>query len=352
MLLVSVLMLGCGSPGATAAPSTAAPETPSLAPTPIVTAPPAVTAPPTLAPTPRPTVNCAAGGVNEAGMNLLTPVGFETVDLQTGALESPIAVEPADVPIVSTVVGGIELQADLHVGDGLEATTVISAITADFVPFGVASALPVTATFSGSTASLRLPDKRVDGQLRVAISWTTECGTGQSSGTIGLTVVPSSVTAGCPSSPDQLADALAPVENAQVTIGTLVAPLTVVGWSGRWILGNGATDVPQFAEWDDARAVVAAPETSIVIRESVDDLAMVSIQVSIYRRGDVLAYLDGGSTGELETLTFLRRTPGPLGRTSIPAPLDRGRYVVEMTGSWLTSCLSVESYSVVSVEVR
>lgn len=347
--VVALVVSACigETPTPTSIPATLAPATPSPAPTPIVTAQP------TFAPTPRPTVNCTASGASEAGMNLLTPVGFETVDLQTGALESPIAVEPSEVPIVSTVVGGIELQADLHVGDGLEATTVISAITADFVPFGLASALPVTATFSGSTASLRLPDKRVDGQLRVAISWTTECGTGQSTGTIGLTVVPSSVTAGCPTAADDLADALSSLGKApRVTIGTLVEPITVVAWSGRWILGNGASDVPQFAGWDDSRAVVAAPEAPIVVRESIDDLALVMIQAGIFRRADVDAYLAGGSIDDLETLAFVRRNANAKGRASIPAPLEPGRYVIELTGSWLTSCLSVETYNVVSLQVR
>ena len=140
------------------------------------------------------------------------------------------------------------------------------------------------------------------------------------------------MTAGCPTTADDLADALAPLRNAQLTIGALVEPLRSSRWSGRWILGNGATDVPQFAGWDDAHAVVAAPETLIVVRELIADLSMVSIQAGIYRRADVVAYLAGGSTGGLETRRSSDRTRrAAKGRTSIPAPLDPGRYVIELT---------------------
>lgn len=350
LAVVVLLVAACDSATPTLAPPTIAPATPSATAQPTPTLAP----PPSLNPTPQPTVNCSTAGV-EAGLDLLTPVGLETIDLQEGPLESPAVVDSSDVPIVSTVVGGIELTADLAVGDGLEATTVISAVIADFVPFGASSTLPVAATYSGSTVSLRLPDKRVDGQLRVTISWTTTCGAGDGSGTIGLTVVPSSVTVGCPSTADDLADALSVLgKTPHLTIDTLNEPLTVVGWSGRWILGNGAIDVPQFAGWDDGQtvAVVTAPEAPMVVRESIEDLAMVLIQASIYRRADVLAYLSSGSTDELETFSFVRRTPNSKARARIPAPLDPGRYVMEVTGSWLTSCLSVETYTVVSVVVH
>lgn len=346
-LALALLVIGCDSASPTLAPQTAAAPTPSVAPT--VT--PTDTAAPTVVPTPQPTVDCATAG-SEPGFDLETPVGLETVDLEDGPLESPTVVDPSDVPIVSALVGNIEQHADLAVGDGLDASTEISEVDADFVPFGTASPLPVNATASGSSVSMRLPDKRVDGQLRVQLTWTTECGSGSGSATIALSVFPASVAAGCPQTPDHLEDALVPLKNAHVTFDALSVPLTVVDWSGRWIAGSGAVDAPQFAGWDDAHSVAAAPAGLIVLRESIADLSLVSIVVATYRRADVVDYLAGGATGNLEYLTYTRRPAGPLGRASIPAPLDPGRYVVDVTGTWLTSCLNLETHTVVSVQVR
>jgi hypothetical protein len=345
-LLVAISTGGCDSAEPTSTPQTVATGTPSSTPT--ASASPA----PTVAPTPLPTINCSTTGANDASLDLLTPVGFETIDLQTGALESPTMVDASDVSIVSTVVGGIELTADLAVGDGLEATTVISAVSADFVPFGTTSTLPVTATFSDSTASLRLPDQRVDGQLRVAIAWSTECGSGSGAGSVALTVVPSSVTAGCPTTSGGLAAEVQAMATDHITIGTLNLPVVAVSWSGRWLLGSGASDAPQFAGWDDEHPVSIAPGALIVVKESIDDLALVSLLASTYRRTDVLAYLAGGSTDELVTLAFGRHNANAKGRAYIPAQLEPGSYVIEVTASWLTSCLSLDTYSVVSVDVH
>ena len=345
-LLAAVLVAaGCGTGSPSAKPaSTAAFPTPSAGPT--------ATAAPTLGPTAPGPVDCSTAGTSQADIVLEAPIGFETVDLEQDPLESPVPVDPAEAPIVTTIVGGVELTADLAVGRGLETSTVIDTVVADFVPFGTSSTLPVAATFSGAVAVLRLPDQRVDGQLRISLTWTTECGTGGGSGTIALTVVPSSVTVGCPRSADGLADALAPLASARVTIGTLTAPLTLVAWSGRWISGDGTIDVEQFEGWDDARAVVAAPEAPIVFRESIDDLALVTLSASIYRHADVVEYLAAGSVDALATYGFVRRNANANGRANIPAPLEPGRYVMEVAASWQTSCLSVETYSVVSLEVR
>jgi hypothetical protein len=349
ILLVAVLVAGCALDDATLAPPSAAPTTASPAPT----ATPNVTAPPSLAPTPEPTVNCAAVGANEGTVALSTPVGFETIDLQDGPLETPEAVDGSDVPIANTVVGGTDLTAEIGVGNGLDASTSITSIQADFLPFGTTTTLPVGATSSGSTASLRLPDRRVDGQLRFTISWVTSCGSGNAVGTIGLTVVPSSVTAGCPTTPETLADGLAVLgKSPHLAIGALSLPTQIVGWSGRWILGDGATDGPQFAGWKSDPILTVASGDLILIRESIADLALVSIQAGFFRRADVDAYFDGTLTDQLETVLFVRRSANSKGRANIPATLDPGSYVMEVEGSWLTSCLAVDTYNAVSVRVR
>lgn len=345
LLAVALLAGACDIADPTIAPPTAA----SVTPGPTLT--PTATPLPSLPPAPQPTVDCSTAG-SDAGFDLPTPVGLETVDLVDGPLESPTVVDGSDVEVVASVVGGIELPADLAVVGGLEASTEISAVEADFLPFGTASTLPITAKTSGSTVSLRLPDKRVDGQLRVALSWTTECGAGSGSGTIALSVFPSSVATGCPSSADHLEDALAPLKNARVTYDAVSVPLTVIGWTGRWVLGNGGVDAGQFDGWDDDHAVVASPGALVVLRESIDDLALIDIQVATYRRADVLEYIAGGSTGDVEYIAYTRRPAGPLGRASIPVPLEKGRYVFTVTGSWLTSCLNLATSNVISVEVR
>ncbi|MEO8273218.1 MAG: hypothetical protein ABI620_04060 [Chloroflexota bacterium] len=309
------------------------------------------TAVPTLEITPEPVATCPAAP-SPAELIFQTGPGTELIPLDGEPLPTPEVVDAASVPIVATVLGGVEHVATVSLDEGPVDGIEITEATADFLPFDTATTLPVKPTIDGGAVAIVLPDSTLSGQLRISVSWSGTCGTGDGSGSLALALVKSAVAAGCPATSDRLLAETAKLDGLQLHAGTLAIPLILTGWSGRWIAGVGASDIPQFAGWDQSRAVTAAPGALVVISETVDALSMVGIQVSIYRRADVLAFLAPDSTGELDTLAFIHRNPGPKGRASIPAPLEQGRYVVEVVGTWLTPCLGLETYSPFSLVVN
>lgn len=323
---------------------------------PTVTSPGSTTSVPTSTPLPtvpvtaEPAATCPS---TPSSAELAFQGGPETdlIPLDSEPLPTPEAVDAASVAIVTTVLGGVEHAASISLDDGLSGGITITDMTADFLPFDTASTLPVQTTIEGPTASLTLPDSTLAGQLRITVAWSGPCGDGAGTGTIGLAVARSSLAAGCPDA-DGLNEEVATFDGLRASAGTLSIPLILTGWSGRWVPGVGASDVPQFAGWDQVQAVTAAPEGPVVISEAIDELAMRDIQASIYLRTDVLRFLEPDSTGELDTLAFIHRNANVKGRASFPAPLEPGEYVVEVVGTWLTPCLSLETYSAFSLGVN
>ena len=342
LMVVAVLIAGCQGPRATVVPIVSPP---------VPTATPVVTLQPTAAITPEPPVTCPPKS-SQAELVLQAGPGPESITLDTEPLPSPRAVDTGEVPIVVTVLGGIDHAAEVHLDEGPNDKLEITAVTAEFLPFGNAATVPVTATASGGSIAIALPDKPLAGQLRVSVAWSSRCGDGSGSGSIGMAVVESKVAAGCPAAEAGFDAALAALDGENVTVGALGVPLIVTDWSGRWVPGAGAADIVQFSGWDNDRPVLAAPEALLVLSEAIDDLALQSIQISMYLRTDVDAYLDADSTGTLDTFAFVRRNANAKGRASIPAPLEPGSYVVEVVGTWLTSCLGLETYSAFSLEVH
>jgi hypothetical protein len=340
--ILAIALGGCDVTIPSHAPSVTSPTVASPSPGPTVQ--------PTVAVTAKPVATCPA---TPSSAELAFQAGPETdlIPLDTEPLPTPEAVDAASVAIVTTVLGGVEHVASVTLDDGPSDGITITDATADFLPFETASTVPVKATIDGATVAFVLPDSTLAGQLRISVSWSGKCGEGTGAGSIGLAVARSTVAAGCPAA-DGLIGEVAKFDGLHASAGTLRIPLIVTGWSGRWVPGAGASDVPQFAGWDQAHAVTAAPGALVVVSETVDDLALQGIQVSIYLRADVLAFLEPDSTGELDTLAFIHRNAGPKGRTSIPAPLEPGRYVLEVVGTWLTPCLSLETYSPFSLEVH
>ncbi len=314
---------------------------------------------PTNAPTPAATIAVTAVPAatcpsTPSSAELAFQAGPETdlIPLETEPLPTPEAVDAATVASAGTVLGGVEHLATVNLDEGPGGSVTITDLTADFLPFDTAVTLPVKTTIDGATAALTLPDSTLAGQLRISVSWSGTCGDGAGTGSIGLAIAKSSVATGCPTTSDGLLAETANLDGLEAQAGTLAIPLILTGWSGRWIPGVGASDIPQFAGWDQARAATAAPEAPVVISETIDDLAMRDIQVAIYFRADVLQFLEPDSSGELNTLTFLHRNANAKGRASFPAPLEPGEYVVEVVGTWLTPCLSLETYSAFSLRVN
>jgi hypothetical protein len=341
--LVMVLLAGCDGVRATGTPNATTPAAPSPS------AP--QTASPTTLPTAEPPATCPPEP-SRAELVLQTGPGSESIPLDAEPLPSPASVDAAVIPIVATVLGGIAHDASVALDQGPADGLEITEATADFLPFGTATTQPVKATIGGGTVAFVLPDAALSGQLRFDLAWSGPCGTGAGTGSVGLTLVRKAVAAGCPSASDELATDVARFEDLRAKAGTLGIPLIPTGWSGRWIPGAGASDVPEFAGWDRDHAVTAAPESPVVMSETVDDLSLVGIQISIYTRADVLAFLEPDSAGELDTLAFIHRNANLKGRASVPAPLEPGSYVVEVVGAWLTPCLSLDTYSPFSLEVR
>lgn len=343
---IALIVGACDSSGLRPSASSAASAPPMLTPATLTpTSTPAVTRQPPETCPPDP-------GTIQASLEIQTPTGFETVDIQADPLPSPASVDPLEIPIVATLLGGVDVTVVIRMSGGPDDTAEIPALTADFLPFGTATTLPVSVEVDGTTASLRLPDRDLKGQLRVSVSWSTSCTSGDGTGAVGMSVVDSSVAAGCPSTATGLEANLAGFASMHATVGTVDVPLIITGWTGRWIADAGASDIPEFAGWDRDSAATAAPGASVVLSEAIADLALVSIRASTYLRADVVAYLEPDSTDDLGTLAVVRRPANAKGRAGIPVPLEPGSYVIEIEGVWLTPCLSLETYTAVSVDVR
>ena len=333
-------------------------------PAPLVTNAPSTTSATALpAATPPPTATCPPdGGFSDGSIDVRLIDGFETIELDAVEGEpagtpdpgEPVeTIDPADFQVVGTALGGTDMPTSLAVDTPIAGdVATITELSAEFVPFGGGEPLAVGTSFDAAAVTLRLPDREVRGTLRVSATWTTQCGAGEGTGTIRLAVLPATVAAGCPSDDEGLQNTVVLLQEEQVQLDTIDVQLGIVGWSGRWIPAVATDEIPRFAGWDQGETLTVEPGASVVLREAVDDLRLVSIRVTFYDRADVLAYLDPSSTDDVTTLDVIRRNAGAQGRAGIPAPLDPGRYVFEVVGVWQTSCLNLDTYAVIGVDVR
>jgi hypothetical protein len=339
--VLAVVLTGCAGRPPTAAPIT----------TPAVTAAPAtLSAVPSVAASVGPPACPADPAQIEVALSVRGGGSFG-VSLGADPLPTPEIVDRSIVPIEETVVGGVDLTAELRVEEDMQLEIAITSVTADFLPYGTATTTSITSAFEGSTATLRLPDVAIEGQFRVEVAWTTRCGDGRGAGTIGLAVVPASAAAGCPVTSDEVDAAFEQINAFRITIGGIDEPLDVYGWSTRWTPGNGVTDFGQlFPNWDRDVVITVAPEAFVAVREKVDELQLVSVRASIYQRADVDDYF---VTDELpDPVTVVRRSVNPNGNVNIPAPLEPGSYVFDIDATWLTPCFELQTTRTMSVEVH
>ena len=350
--MISLLLAACGSATPTRPITTAAPTLPVITLAPTAT-PAATEAPATCRPNDAsPTGTLRIRALDGDGSMELGPI-----DALPTLAPAPTASEPAptldpDLIVDATLLGGTDLEVSVDVESAFDGDSVtITSLSGEFVPIG-GPARPLEATIGDGDAAIRLPDVDATGSLRVTAAWATACGTGDGAGQLTIAVVDSSIAAGCPTTDEGFFDLLTDLAPATVTYDTITVPLGVTGWSGRWFEANGVDDFPQFSGWDPDAGIVVAPGASIVLRESVDGLALVSVRAGIYLRDEVEAYIEPGSSTELNVYDVQRRSAGPLGRIGIPAPLEPGRYVFEVQGEAQTSCLDLDTYEVISVEVR
>ena len=142
------------------------------------------------------------------------------------------------------------------------------------------------------------------------------------------------------------------VQAAQITVGTRQLPINIVGWTGRWMAASSIDDFAAFDGWDRSVSIAVAPEANVTVREAVDDLGILSVRASIFRRAEVIAYLEPDSSGNLQSVKVTTRPVYVNGRVNIPAPLEPGSYVFELESAWQTACLTLDTYHVVTVEVH
>ena len=305
-----------------------------------------------------PTPNCGSGDgrASDAILTISTLGSIEEIDLDAAdglpTVVPAASLDPNEVPVVGSVLGGTPIETILFASDGSSARPSITSVTADFIPFGSGAALPVDADIEGAQALLRLPDADARGTLRIAVAWTSACGAAEAAGEITLQVLDSSVAEGCPTSEGELVDAVTALHDETFLYGTLAVPLEIVSWGGRWIPASGETDVPQFEPWVRDGIVESAPGAAVVVRHAVEDLQLLSVRTWIYERAVVEAYLEPDSSTELSTYGSDRTNAGSRGRVNVPAPLELGSYVFESQATWQTPCLNLVTYSVVSVAVR
>jgi hypothetical protein len=344
LALIASIAVACTTKGSAAPSAPVGPTSGSTA---------QVTTAPTPAATIQPEATCPTEPTDAVPeIDLQTPEGIGAISLEAGVLASASPVDASVVPIVSTILGGPGLAATLSVDPSLDASIAITSISADFLPYGSASVLPVKARFDGATIALDLPDRTISGQLRADVGWTSRCGPGRGAGTVGLALVASSIAAGCPTTGAGLLARVKTLAKQRITVGTLSVPIGIVSWSGRWIAAAADDVIPQFAGWDRNAVITVDPEALISVREAIDDLGLLSVRAATFHRADVDAFLSPDSTGDLPAVSVTTRPVNPKGRVNIPAPADSGRYVIEIQATWQTSCLNLETYEVVSVTVR
>lgn len=351
--MISLLLAACGSTTPTR------PITTATATLPVITLAPTATPAATEVP-----ATCRPQDANTtATLDIRTTAGLQALEL--GPIDELATLPPAptagaprptadpDLFVEATLLGATDIDVGISIDSTFEGDLgMITALTAEFVPIGAAVAVQVEVEIDRGAVTIRLPDMDATGSLRATASWTTSCGTGEGAGAITVTLLDSSVAAGCPTTSDGLLAQVMALQATKVAYDTLQVPIGAYGWSGRWVPGEAVDDFPQFSGWDRDAALVVAPRASIVLRESTEDLSLLSVRAGIYLRAEVEAYIEPGSSTELNVFDVQRRSAGPLGRIGIPAPLEPGRYVFEVQGDAQTACLNLDTYQVISVEVR
>ena len=352
LLAVAFLVGGCI--GFTGDPTTAPATLPAASPTRSLPDFASFTPFPVATPTPEACPSTVDGW--DATLELPTATGVVSISLEEGVTvplpsDSIPPIDPADVVIEGTVLGGTEIHGDLLLGSlDNDPSIAITALTARFVPLDASPAAPVVVALDGASIVLTLPDKGAVGRLMLQIDWTSRCGAGAGGGAAALTVEPSSVAVGCPVTTDEVDTAFQEINKLRITIGGITEPLDVYGWSTRWTPGNGATDYGTlFPNWDRSVVITVAPEGLVAVREKVDGLQLVSVRASIFTRADVDTYF---LTDEFpDPVTVVRRNANPNGNVNIPAPLEPGNYVFDIDATWLTSCFELNTSRTVSVKV-
>jgi hypothetical protein len=352
LLAGALVAAGCTSsvpPAPTAATATPAPAGPTAN-------APATPTPTTAPPTPFacPTLPSAV----DASLDLGVATGVVVIPLEPGVeVPGPAAsiepIDPADIAIEGTALGATELHGTLAIAElADDPSIVITSLTARFVPLDASATSAVGVAIDGATTTITLPNRNADGRLLLAVAWSSSCGSGSGGGGVALTVVNSKVAAGCPTTDDEVAAALADLRKLRITIGGVSEPLDIYSWQTRWMPGNGIDDFGTlFPNWNRDTVITVAPGANVAVREKVDTLELVSVRAAIYRRADVDAYFELGSTQEVDPVTVVRRSVNPNGNVNVPAPLDRGSYVFAIDATWLTSCFELHTFRTVSVKV-
>ena len=337
VLVLILASAGCGGPAVTSPPRSTASPPPSPA--------------PTLAPTPTPTIDpCADPSALEASLRIRGIEGLLGLQLAPGDPGPAATINPFILEFTDTVLGG-PADVDLHIeiaGEALEGVE-LDGIVADFVPFEATVSEPVSATIDGATATLQLPDRDVSGVLRVSASWTTECGPGSGGGKVGLKLLDPSLAAGCPPTSDGLLEQVTALQATTLRVGTLQVPIGIVAWSGRWTDASAIDEVPQFAGWDTSIVASVAAGENLPVKDTLGDgIDYLTLRFAFYERADVVAYLDG-SIDEISSVDVVRKNPSATGGVSVPLEFAPGAYVVEIQGTWQTTCLHLDSYTAVSI---
>ena len=268
------------------------------------------------------------------------------------ATTAPLPTIDVDVPLDGTVLGGSQLRARLVVDtEQLGDEAAITSIAVEFQPEGRPVWIAAQTVIDGSVATVTVPDVDAKGFLRATVAWTTKCDAGHGAGELALAVLHSSIAAGCPTTGEALGQLALDLDGSRVSYDAVDVPVGITGWSARWTPGEAGGDFAQFSGWDRTRSVAATTGTSIVLRESIDDLSLVSVRAAFYERDDVEDYLDPSSTIELNSVDIQRRSAGEKGRIGIPINVEPGRYVMEVQGEAQSPCLNLQTYQVISVDV-
>ncbi len=335
LLAVAVIVAACGGTQPTPTPTvqpTAAPATPV----------------PTLTPTIDPCSDPAAMEVSLRIRGIEGLFGFQLISGDPGpaATINPFILEPTDPVLGGTAVVDLHVEIADEEVEGVELVEIVL----DFVPFEATASEPVPATIDGDQAMLQLPDRDVSGLLRVAASWTTQCGPGSGGGKVGLKLLDSSVAAGCPTTSDGLLEQVGELQATTLRVGSLRVPIGIVAWTGRWTDASAIDEVPQFAGWDTSIAASVAAGENLPVKDTLGDgIDYLTLRFAFYQRADVEAYL-AGTLDEISSVDLVRKNPSATGGVSVPLEFAPGAYVVEIQGTWQTSCLNLDSYTAVSVD--
>lgn len=265
------------------------------------------------------------------------------------------SLEPESPTDIGALVGGIEIRGRLEVETPLagEPPPIILGAVGKLQLEGEPSPRPIVVRSDGNAMSFELPDLDGAGWLFISATWITGCRQYSGTAQARVRVLDSSVTAGCPPDGAGIQASVFALQSQEIQIGSLDVPIGIGTWQARWLRAAAADSVPKFAPWDrQMAALVVESGTSITLGESNEDLAVQSVNAAFYRLADVLAYFDPSESSDISPMQGGSREPRADGTVVIDAPTQRGDYVLELLGTWLTPCVQLGTYAVIAVEVR